>query len=400
MCLIKLNLSITLLFVVYHLWVKKERNFQFSRIYLLGGVIISLLAPLLVMLPQGQNAELLNYSLPVINVVAESVEKSQQVGINYQVLYYLYFLLTAAFGFFFLMGVLRVITNLKKAEKQIIADRIVWVVPFSNLHFTFLNKIVISRDTPKGELIHIMQYEATHQKQLHSIDLILIELVKIFFWYNPIIWLYKRAMVENHEFLADQSAASKNKNEYQGWLLNGVLQGFSPVLVNQFFNQSLIKTRIKMLQKPTNSKTTLLVKGVAVFATAATLLISCGNQNLEPAEAIEEIAKTEKLLQAAEFDKMAEFPGGMEALIEFFQSNLNYPEQAKAEGIEGKVFISFVVKESGKLEGFEVVKSADESLDAAALDIIQAMPNWTPAEKNGKPVAMKMTLPVNFALTN
>ena len=150
MCLIKLNLSITLLFVVYHLWVKKERNFQFSRIYLLGGVIISLLAPLLVMLPQGQNAELLNYSLPVINVVAESVEKSQQVGINYQVLYYLYFLLTAAFGFFFLMGVLRVIAILKKAEKQIIADRIVWVVPFSNLHFTFLNKIVISRDTPKA----------------------------------------------------------------------------------------------------------------------------------------------------------------------------------------------------------------------------------------------------------
>ena len=97
---------------------------------------------------------------------------------------------------------------------------------------------------------------------------------------------------------------------------------------------------------------------------------------------------------------MPEFPGGTTAMMEFLKKNLRYPDYAKELGIEGNVFVSFVVHSDGSLSDFVVLKSPDKTLSAEALRVVKSMPNWIPGENQGKKVNVKTTIPIRFRLTN
>ncbi|RRB02147.1 energy transducer TonB [Larkinella rosea] len=93
-----------------------------------------------------------------------------------------------------------------------------------------------------------------------------------------------------------------------------------------------------------------------------------------------------------------EFPGGMRRLDGYITKNLRYPEAARKTGLEGRVFVSFIVTEQGKIEDAHVLKNLDPELDAEALRLIKSMPTWTPAKQAGQPVACRYNLPVNFRI--
>ena len=97
-------------------------------------------------------------------------------------------------------------------------------------------------------------------------------------------------------------------------------------------------------------------------------------------------------------DKKAQFPGGPDKLREYLNKNLSYPQIAMDEGIEGKVFVKFVVSSKGTIKDAKVVRSVDPALDAEALRVVNSMPAWAPAEQHNKPCASYFTLPVNFVL--
>lgn len=96
--------------------------------------------------------------------------------------------------------------------------------------------------------------------------------------------------------------------------------------------------------------------------------------------------------------KKAEFPGGPEKLKEYLKKNLSYPDIAREEGVEGKVFVKFVVSKNGTIKDVKVIRSVDPLLDKEAIRVVSQMPNWTPAEQHNKPCASYFTLPVNFVL--
>ena len=94
-----------------------------------------------------------------------------------------------------------------------------------------------------------------------------------------------------------------------------------------------------------------------------------------------------------------EFPGGMKEMMKYIQSNLKYPEAAKAAGAEGKAFVQFVVKADGSISDVQVMRSTgNESLDAEALRVVKAMPKWRPAMNKGKAVNVKFVLPIVYKL--
>lgn len=97
-------------------------------------------------------------------------------------------------------------------------------------------------------------------------------------------------------------------------------------------------------------------------------------------------------------DVMPEFPGGMDDLSYFFYTHLKYPEDAKKEKIEGVVYISFIVDETGKVKNVKVIKGVHASLDKEAVRVASQMPNWTPGKHNGKNVKVQFNLPVKFSL--
>jgi protein TonB len=97
-------------------------------------------------------------------------------------------------------------------------------------------------------------------------------------------------------------------------------------------------------------------------------------------------------------EQMPTFAGGMEELGKFLSKNLRYPRQASNEGIEGKVYLQFVVDKNGKVSQITVLKGIGFGCDEEAIRVVAMMPTWTAGKQSGKPVAVRYTLPIVFKL--
>jgi TonB family protein len=113
-------------------------------------------------------------------------------------------------------------------------------------------------------------------------------------------------------------------------------------------------------------------------------------------------AQTDTVKQEMIYDMpeiMPEFIGGADALDEFVKKNLKYPAEAKEKGIQGKVYIQFVVEKDGSVTNIIVRRGANALLDAEAVRIVKLMPAWKPGTMRGKKVRVRYTLPITFSLT-
>ena len=131
---------------------------------------------------------------------------------------------------------------------------------------------------------------------------------------------------------------------------------------------------------------------------AGTRIIAFGvpTEGAKELKAVEQIAKPGKIFDVVE--EMPQFPGGPQALFEFLGKTIKYPEDAEKAGIQGRVIITFVVETDGSISDARVVKSVSPSLDAEAIRVINAMPNWEPGKQNGEAIRVKYTVPITFRL--
>lgn len=97
-------------------------------------------------------------------------------------------------------------------------------------------------------------------------------------------------------------------------------------------------------------------------------------------------------------EKMPEFKGGQEELVNYLVKNIQYPEDAKKANLTGKVFVEFVVDKKGSIKDAKVAKSDNVVFNGEALRVISSMPDWVPGENKGKKVSVKLVLPISFAL--
>ena len=92
------------------------------------------------------------------------------------------------------------------------------------------------------------------------------------------------------------------------------------------------------------------------------------------------------------------FPGGDSALVAYLKHNLHYPPAEKEKGIQGKVFVGFVIEKDGSVSSVEVKRGIGEECDAEAVRVVKEMPNWEPGKQSGIVVSMAMVLPINFKI--
>lgn len=98
-------------------------------------------------------------------------------------------------------------------------------------------------------------------------------------------------------------------------------------------------------------------------------------------------------------DQRPEFVGGNTALYDYVAKNIHYPDSAKETGIQGKVFVSFIVEKNGSISNVNLMNSGgDKMLDDEAIRVIASMPPWLPGKKQGKEVRTKFVLPIIFRL--
>ncbi len=130
---------------------------------------------------------------------------------------------------------------------------------------------------------------------------------------------------------------------------------------------------------------------------AATLL---AHNNNESPQVVEAIAPANEIYTIVE--QMPEFPGGQSALMNYLSSNIKYPEECRKMGVEGKVFIKFIVDKLGNITNVQILRGVPDGqlLEKEAIRVVQSMPKWSPGKQLGKPVDVFFTLPIAFKLNN
>lgn len=127
------------------------------------------------------------------------------------------------------------------------------------------------------------------------------------------------------------------------------------------------------------------------------------NENTEVEEYIpvdlgseEEEVEEQQIFMVVE--SMPEFPGGEAALTKYLFENIEYPQMAKESGIQGRVFVTFVVERDGKVTDVKVLRGIGGGCDEEAIRVVKNMPKWTPGKQRGKPVRVQFNLPIKFTL--
>jgi hypothetical protein len=254
--LIKASGLIGLFYLAYMLLLRKETFFTANRWFLLLGLITSIILPLF-FITEIIWVEPTTDSFDWSTIPMTVSEAAPEPEINWYLIgAYVYFtgilvsFLKLVFDFYSLIKVLKGKNRQQNGHFKFI-DITENIAPFSFFNCIVYNSSLYNRD----ELENILAHEKIHSQQKHSFDVLISRLFCVFFWFHPIIWLYKKAMVQNLEFIAD-SEASKNildKKAYQLTLLKITTQENCVAITNHFY-QSLIKKRIIMLNQNESKK--------------------------------------------------------------------------------------------------------------------------------------------------
>ncbi|WP_375325114.1 M56 family metallopeptidase [Flagellimonas sp. GZD32] len=249
---------------VYFLFLRRDTLFAQNRLFLLSGLVLSLLFPLIkikrtVVREKPEFLDAVNIGSTSTTQTIQSIWSTENMVIG------LYLIVTT-----FLL--IRFILRLSQL-KSLANDAVIWrestflhietqkkINPFSFFNYIFYNPRIFASD----ELKTILEHEKVHARQLHSLDILFLEVLKIIFWFNPLLWLYKLAVSQNLEYLADHFAikSTSDKKAYQYLMLKQAVEQPGYQLTNSFYN-SLIKKRIVMLNqnqsKKSNAFKTLLI---------------------------------------------------------------------------------------------------------------------------------------------
>ncbi len=246
-----------LAYLIYEVLLRNLKSFVFNRTYLLLALTLSLLAPAL----HVESPELVKYTVLQTELTKQLVSAGNvqdeftgelirmspfEMFSTFHMVALIYLCVTAFFLIQFVVSLTNIFIRLEKNGPRFRNMRIVYtneVNPHSFFNYLFING---SRndDLNKNILIH----ESAHGRQFHSIDILFSTLISAFFWFNPFVWLIKRAIAENHEYLADDFALSQlsEREKYAQSILD-IEDVRTPVQLTSHFSYKLTKNRINMI---------------------------------------------------------------------------------------------------------------------------------------------------------
>ena len=514
--LLEANMGLMVILGFYFVFLRNETNFKLMRIYLLASIAAAIAFPLIDLdftdnqAPLSIGNMIPSYWLPEV-VVGDDAPTDQKVFEvwNYIGLLYIAGVIIALGSVLFQLIQLRQLirNSVTYRRKGIrIAESNDNKPTFSFFSFIFIGNAAALSQQEKDQII---LHESVHAAQRHSFDVLLINTLKVFFWFNPFMNIYKKIFIQLHEFEADARAVeNRDVDRYCNLLARVALQSADFKLANHF-NNSLTVKRIEMMRTIKSN-----IRRWKVVALAATLpllffFIACNDQvgddvmeitknsthalvipepiqkrfeqlkrenpgknfavlelnetasqkindlqnqyglpksmevfkakdgkvvgdamhaeaasgvKLREAENASDKRKSEDYqtfailefteeaqkiseASAAQDDKIftvveqqPEFAGGYDAMIQFLGQNIRYPEDARAQGLEGTVYVNFIVEKDGAVTDVKVIRGVAPSVDQEAKRVVEMFPNWQPGKQNGEVVRVRFVIPIKFKL--
>ncbi len=395
----KVSLYWLFLYGCFHFFLRKLTHFRWNRAYLLASLLLPLALPF-IRFPEAATTTLAAYagSLEPFYVVPQQASSSfswlQILGILY-----------LAGAVFMAARFASLLLTLRKLWQQAtpvdLEDEVrLYVFPDDRVRsFSFLNRIAVSNSDYRDHFDAILNHEMVHVRQRHTFDILLIEILRIVFWFHPVLPLYKKSLQEIHEYLADQT--TRNRDSYAEFLIAYTFGQPQLTLVNNFYSSSLLKQRIRMLYSDKSSRWKLGLYGITGMLALLLVIVvaACSEEEkveqlqLTPITSISEPVP-DKIFTAVETNP--QFPGGVEALYQYLADNIKYPEVARKAKVGGRVFLQFVVRTDGSVTDVMVVKGLGFGCDQEAIRVVKNMPKWSPGKQRDIPVNVQYVLPVAF----
>ncbi|TCN67670.1 M56 family metallopeptidase [Acetobacteroides hydrogenigenes] len=268
---------ITIFYLFYRLFLVRETFYRLNRILLLLGIVLSLVLPAVSFTGWFSRQSVVkdvvkvyfkpevsqNVATPaVINNKPVAVVAMQQpsLGSNVGWLLVAYFLGFTIMLLLLLYNLVRILLVRQRASYLQINGTRIYEVEADSAAFTFFRWIFLNPSmVNKEDVVQIIEHERIHARKLHSVDLMLAELIRAVLWFNPLAWLYKRLVAQNLEFETDNVILQKgyNRKLYQYSLLNASVSKGGFALVSSF-NINHLKTRIAMMNKKRSSKVSMV----------------------------------------------------------------------------------------------------------------------------------------------
>ena len=445
--ILKSSVCLVVFYLFYRLLLSRETFHRFNRVALLSILLLSCLLPLVEVTVEEQTevhqtmmtleqwlmlADMMNTADATDLQVEEVTVTWIQVALLVYLAGILLFALRNGYSLLKLGGLLKSgrKENLSKYIDE--GEKVTLIVHDRDIApFSWMKYIVISEKDLDENGREILIHELAHIQNRHSWDLLVADICIFFQWFNPASWLLKQELQNIHEYEADETVIEKgvDAKQYQLLLIKKAVGTRLYSMANSF-NHSKLKKRITMMLKeksnpwaklkylyilpvaaiavtafarPEISETaeeisavkvndlTAIVEAKAIKSTEESVQISTVSQdtvkvNYVPTEV------SRKLQGTAVFEvveEMPEFPGGVDAMMEYLQKELRYPESAKEKGIQGRVTVQFIIDKEGNVTNSKVTRSVDKDMDAEAIRLVKAMPKWKPGMQKGKAVAVK-----------
>jgi hypothetical protein len=380
--LIWTNLYLTLFYAFYWVSLRKETLFNLNRWYFLGAAAVSIVLPaidftnMMTVVPTGLQSDLFLSELPAIEVGALAQSSGFPVWLS-----------------FYIAGCL---LSLVWLIYRFIAIHSSFKVPVRGAAYSFLSSIYVDDSLPAHD--KMLRHERVHAEQLHSIDIVLFEIVRVVLWFNPVIHLWIRAVKLNHEYIADRASAvdQEEKIHYATVLLQQNLGASLNNLANNFFNKPFLKKRIAMLFKNQSKKSV----AARLLLLIPVMIISFALQSARPASTAEAgLTSNPAIAQDTAFTKVDVSPspvGGFQNFYNYVGQNYKYPKAAVDAKVEGRLIIQFVVEKDGSLVEIKSLKDLGHGTGEEAVRMLESAPKWNPGLLDGKPVRVQFTLPIQL----
>lgn len=426
--IIEVQICWLLLYGFFAASLRKETYFFANRWYLMTTLVLGLIIPFVKLSQSGLEAAAdgVLFELPLVQVGIDSITATGISWLDSHLLWQLYWLgasLALMKVFVGLMGIWRMIQEGQHTRYRgftlVRVDRV--MAPFSFFQYLFVSE---TEDFSSRDSEAILAHEMVHIKSWHSADRMIVEALSVFFWFSPLVYLFRSSIRDVHEFEADASAVKTTELVSYGELLlrySHITSMPSPALSNPFLHTQLKRRFIMMTKKPSNQISLIKYLLVVPLLLLSLFVLSCkDNIEMERYETIDSLEKSgtdtsspseqekvvtyeDKLNKSEEnvFDRVEQMPkfrSGDKELITYFMDNINYPEQARKSQIEGTVVVQFIVDTDGSIRDAKVVREIGGGCDEEALRVVNSMPNWTAGVQDGVNVPVKFTMPVRFKL--
>jgi TonB family protein len=407
----KTALYLSAFYFIYSILLSRDTSYSRNRVYIILSLASALILPAFtIQTIKSLDIQFLGKYLSEVIISASSRKpENPNSGLSaltpLQIINLIYLTGAAAFALKSgsdLLNLVILIFRQKNKDSRIIRFHGFNTAGFSAMGYVFIN-IRLSRE----EEAEIIRHEQNHLKRNHFIDIIFVEIIKAFQWFNPAIYLFNRSLRAIHEYQADQECLTSGipVENYQRLLLNQVFKTHVFTLTNSFSNPSLVKKRmIMMTKKRTSSFAGMkllfvipVISFVFLVISAFGKMASSGSKDVAP-QVTEAVSENPDQIPFVQVEEMPLFPGGDAALLKYIAEHTNYPENAKKNNIQGRVVVRFCVTEKGRVNKISVIQGVDPEIDTEAMRVAGTLPEFKPGRQGGIAVPVWYMVPITFAL--